>query len=724
MEPLLEREDELAVLARGLAGAAAGSGQVVVIAGEAGIGKSELVTTFLEGPDAAGVRRAIGRCDALATPRALGPFLDIARVLGLPAVADRDELFGALLDDVAAAPGPTVLVVEDAHWADVASIELLTMLGRRAAELPALLVVTLRDDEVVGDHPLHFAIGDLVTSRATTYLTPAPLSRDAIATLASSGTVEIDLDTLVARTGGNPFHVTEVLAAPGQSVPTSVRLAVLARAARLDPAARTVVDAVSIVPGRTERWLLDAVAGPVAADLQSGLDRGMLVAGDDAVAFRHELARLAIEGQLGAAHRRELHRRAMDALASRDDRDAARLAHHAAGAGDEEVLARASLEAAGAALRGGAHREAAQHGAIAMRHERTLDPVDRARIRTTTARALDALGRSDEAATLARDAAEQCRGRGDPSGEAEAQLVVAGAMMTLGLTDETLTAIARARTLLEAQPPSAALAAVYLRETSAHMLARDRDAAVAWGRRAVALATELGDDELLGRALVEYGTADVMDSRFEGLDRIRAAIDLGHRRGLPTVVAAGYRQLGSGCGELRRYDLAVPALEAGVAWSASHHLEASRRYCAAWLARCRFDLGEWDVAERLVLDALGGLPGPSISAFVALNTLGRLRARRGDDDVWPVLDEALAIARTSRHLQRLWPVAVARAEAGWLDGDISPHVTLLVEQLAVAERCRHRIAIGELGRWLAVAGRADVVPVEQAARAVRRVARR
>ena len=119
------------------------------------------------------------------------------------------------------------------------------------------------------------------------------------------------------------------------------------------------------------------------------------------------------------------------------------------------------------------------------------------------------------------------------------------------------------------------LANAYIRLTSLHMLARHRDEAVRWGERAAALATEVGDPTVLGRALTEYGIADVMDSRFDGLARIHRAIELGRHQHLPSIVAGGLVQIGSGCGELRRYDLAVPALVEGTAFAGDHHPSTS-----------------------------------------------------------------------------------------------------------------------------------------------------
>jgi DNA-binding CsgD family transcriptional regulator/tetratricopeptide (TPR) repeat protein len=705
MPTLLERDAELARLVGALDDAADGHGRIAFVAGDAGIGKSALVTEFVATADSA--TTAIGRCDPLATPRALGPFLDVATALGVDAPPDRDRLLGALVDRLARS-GPSVVVVEDAHWADDATLELLAMLGRRAGDLTLVLVVTYRDSEVDSDHTLRRVIGDLVTASATIWIGLGPLSRAAVSELAAPHGA--DADELYDRTGGNPFFVTEVLASPGDDIPTTVRLAVLARAGRLDPETRAVVEVVSVVPGRAESWLVAATNDAPGAALDAAVSAGVLVRAGEDVAFRHELARRTIEDGLPDERRRQLHARVLGALQGRADVDPARLAHHARGAGDDRALALAARDAALLAARRTAHQEAVRHGEAALSVRGELDPDAVAELEVGLILPLIACARAEDAARLAAEAVEHWRGVGDQLREAHALEVLAGAVASQGRPLDAQPMVEQAVALLELHPPGRELGWAYLRLTSLSMLARDRDSAVRWGDRAIELANELGDIGLLGRALVEAGIADVMDARFEGLRRVREAIALGRQHDLPGVVSSGLLQIGSGCGEMRRYDEAVPALVEGMSHSAAHHFEANRQYDVAWLARCRFDLGEWDEVEPLCMSVINGPSPTAISRFVALNTLGWLRARRGDGDPWMLLDDALSIARRMGHLQRLWPVAVARAEAGALEGSLDEHLDLLDEVIELAARCRHGIAVGQLAVWLARGGRLTVPP--------------
>ena len=380
---LLERARMLEELDGELAATAAG-GRVVLVAGEAGIGKSALVRRFTE-RHAAGTRVLLGACDPLLTPRALGPLHDIARQTGgrlaglLAAGGPREQLFTALLDELDQGARPRVAVVEDAHWADEATLDLLVFLGRRMRETRALLAVTYRDDELAADHPLLAVLGRL-PPEAVRRLRLEPLSEAAVAELARrAGRPAAGLRAL---TGGNPLLVTQVLAAADAGVPLTVRDLALARAGGLPADAQEVVRLVAVVPTRAELWLLERALGPPPAAVEAGVSAGLLVAGAEGVGFRHELLRRAVEGSLPALARRELNRRVLEVLAAAPvgQVDLARLVHHAREAGDAEAVLQYGPEAARQAAAVAAHREAAGHYRAVLAHAERIPAAARAEL--------------------------------------------------------------------------------------------------------------------------------------------------------------------------------------------------------------------------------------------------------------------------------------------------------------------------------------------------------
>src|SRR4029079_9131292 len=198
--------------------------KVLLVSGEAGIGKTTLVESFAAQYCSPG-QVFFGECDALFTPRPLGPLHDIAR----QAYPDLLELLNsgggwlpiatALLEHLEKSASTRVLVIEDAHWADEATLDLLKFLGRRIHQVRALLILTYRDDELGPQHPLRLLLGDL-PARSTTRLALAPLSEEAVLRLA--GGYGRPASGIYSATGGNPFFVTEVLASEQAGVPDTV----------------------------------------------------------------------------------------------------------------------------------------------------------------------------------------------------------------------------------------------------------------------------------------------------------------------------------------------------------------------------------------------------------------------------------------------------------------------------------------------------------------------
>ncbi len=404
---LLERDDQLGALRGALEAAGRNFGRTAWVTGEAGIGKTALVTQFAH--DVGDRARVLwGTCEALFTPRPLGAFYDVVHDLGGPLSnrlereAKPADLFHGLLDAVRTHDQPTVIALEDVHWADHATLDFIRFLARRIARLPALLICTYRDDEVGSAHPLPELLGE-VPPDAQSIVKLSALSRATVDQLArESGRSDIDVYRI---TGGNPFFVSEVIAARSSGIAPTARQAVLARARRLSTAARELLDLVSVVPDRIELALLE---GPLRADLgalEECAERGLLVLGQGHLSFKHELARIAIEGALSSVKRARLNRAMLEALetitGSPPNADIlTRLAHHAIAADDGPAIVRLAPQAAQVASVRGAQHEAARLLCCALPHADRLPTPERAGLLERCARALFVVGASDEALKL------------------------------------------------------------------------------------------------------------------------------------------------------------------------------------------------------------------------------------------------------------------------------------------------------------------------------------
>jgi DNA-binding CsgD family transcriptional regulator len=720
-DDLFERADQLAWLEERLAGVRAdGRGGLVLVGGEAGVGKSSLLRAFATRRHDA--RVLCGACDPLNTPRPLGPFVDVAEALGgdlgatVAGGAGTGPLVSALLRELDGPP-PAVLVLEDLHWADEATLDALRVLARRLEGARVLIIVSYRDDELDATHPLRVLLGEL-PRRTAQRLTLTPLSVGAVAALAEAHGVAVDAQQLHRRTGGNPFFVTEVLAtsdgAGAEAIPDTVRDAVLARAARLEPAARAILDAVSIAPHRVEPWLLEALVGGDLEALDTTLASGMLRAERDAVAFRHEIGRVAIEEALAPHRRLGLHRAALAALADppRGTPDVVRLAHHADAAGDDEAVLRHAPAAGELAAQAGSHREAAAQFARALAHAGGADPARRAELLERRSYECYLTDRIDDAIDARRLALAEHRAAGDTLREGDGHRWLSRLAWFSGDNATAEAEAAHAVELLEALPEGHELAMAYSNVAQLRMLANDVEGAQRWGARACALAEALGEPEILVHALNNVGTAELMAGDRTGIDKLRASLALALEHRFEEHVARAYTNLGAASTGMRDYGTAVPSLQAGIAYCVEHDLDAWRLYMSGYAAACALDHGDWDAAADLAGAVLAHPDVAAPSRITPLVVLGRLRARRGDPDEWAPLDEARALADATGELQRLGPVAAARAEAHWLAGDDDAVAAETAAALALAFERRDAWIAVELLVWRRRAGLADVVPVD------------
>lgn len=707
---LLERDHCFDQLSELLRMATAGTGRTVLISGEAGIGKTALVEQFVS-LHASATRQFWGACEAFFTPRPLGPLYDIATqaqgslstLMGRE--APRPLLFSALLEEFQKSPLPSVVVFEDVHWADEATLDLIKFLGRRVSHLPVLFLVTYRDTELSRDHPLWSVIGDL-PSTAVARLRLAPLSEDAVRRLTQHA--QRSADQLYAVTGGNPFFVTEVLACDTPGVPLMVRDAVLTRIARVSPAARNLLELASVVPTRTERWLLDAVLGShVAAEaMDECLSSGMLALEHTSVAFRHEIARQAVESSLSPLHHQTLHAQVLQELLSHagDASQIARIVHHALGAHDGELVALYAPVAAQQASAQGAHRQAATQYATALRFAAQFPPERQAALLEGRAYECYLTGQIEEAAQarLAALRIWQTLERSDQIGQTLRWL--SRLSWFLGRSCEAEQYALEAVHLLETLPPGAGLAMAYSNRAQLAMLTDNTAEAVRWGERAIELAESLGDTETLVHALTNMGTAQLTAGAEQGRAHLERSLQLALERGEEEHVARAYTNLACCAVMNRDYPLAERFLQDGLAYCAEHDLDSWRTYMGAWQARARFEQGSWDDAASEATRVLGHYRLPAATKIPALTILGWVRVRRGDPGSAALLDEARDLALATGELQRIAPVAAARAEAAWLRGNQQQCLAEARVGYDLALTHTYPWKLGELSIWMWRAG--------------------
>ena len=712
---LLERESPLASLREYAAQARCGDGRLVLVAGEAGVGKSALVEQLRL--DLPGARWWWGACDGLFTPRPLGPLFDLADQLGgdladlCRAGAGREELFRALLRQISPPQLLDVVVIEDVHWADDATLDLLRYLGRRLRDSGVLLIVTYRDDALAADDPLRVVLGDLATQRYTRRIGLATLTARAVGLLAAGS--ELTAAELYRLTGGNPFFVTEVLRAGTGEVPASARDAVLARAARLSGGSREVLDVAALSGTRVEVRFLESVTGCPVSAVDELVASGLLVGDGAWLRFRHEIAHLAVAQAVPAHRGQAIHRLILAALGSVEWADDARLAFHAEAAGDGAAVLRHAGAAARQAARLVSHREAAAQFERALRFADEADPATRAELHQDFAGEVSLLDRWPEAEVAQERALALWREVGDRLREGDALWRLSRIKWHMCRGREAVAAAEAAVSTLEPLGHSVELARAYATFANQRMLYCDHDAAMDLARRAQDLAGEFGATDVLSDAL----NTEAASAAAKGLDwwsrQLRRALDLALTAGHQEQAGRAYANLCGIHNDKRESGAARRYLAEGMAFCEEQDLTAYATFLRGEQATMLERSGDWDEAIALSSQLLAQAGTSPASRLCTLIRLGVLRARRGEPGVWEYLDEAAATSDANGEPRHQVAVRLARAEAYWLAGQ--PGAARREAELADAASAGcDAWRRGAVAVWLVRAGAARPVPAEVA----------
>ena len=709
---MLERDAELAALAHAAREAADGHGSVVLVMGEAGIGKSSLVEALRFHLPAEG-RMLVGYCDDLATPRTLGPFRDLVGSVGTElsrAVTDgseRDRVLTALRTELTWPEHPTVLVIEDVHWADDATLDALRYLIRRIADLPAVLVLTYRDDELNREHPLHGLLGQASRSEHVRHLPLRRLSQQAVRELSAGSSV--DTNDLFALTSGNPFFVHELLAsAQGERVPPTIADAVLARVRSLDPSTQDVLEQLAVVPSALDRWLVDALVpgsgqggeGTVAA-LAAAEERGLLSVSTRKIAFRHELTRRAIAGSVPAARLLALNQRVLDALIDHDGSDVSRIVHHAAQAGDQDAIIRYGPAAGRDAARAGAHREAVAHFSLVLEHEGRFAPGERAELLAQYAIECYTVGAIDKAVKAGRRAVEENRSLGDLRQLGACLRWLSRIWWMAGNRANAEQAGREAISVLERAGDRRLLALALSNESQLCVLAYRFAESIEYGERAVALAREAGDAAVTSHALTNIGVSRWGLGDPAGQPTLDEALRVALEAGDVEDACRAYVNLVRNLLDWCRLEEAERYLTAAMKLAEAMEFFGILSYMQVMRARLEFARGSWDEAVRAAEAAVDAfLP----ARCPALIVLGRVQVRRGQARAAGLLSSAWKLAVQLDELQRLGPAASARAEDAWLRGDHARVRDIAMPVYQEARRLGERAYQAELGYWLTKAG--------------------
>ena len=694
---LLERGHALAVLDDLLAEASAGRGRMALVRGEAGIGKTALVRQFVGQIDTAHI--LWGGCDDLLTARPLGPLWDMAYDdAGLEAALgedDRHVTFSTVLDLLSRSLRPTVMVIEDVHWADEATLDLIKFIGRRIERTHGLLLLTYRDGDVQGDHPLRVSLGDLpygVVER----IPLQPLTPEGVSVIAG----DRDGAAIWELTRGNPFFVSEVVTAGGETVPLSIKDALRARVQRLSESARAVVELAAVAPGRIEISLVTVVLGESAEPIAESEGAGIIEVEGDSLSFRHELARRAIEGDLPEIERRRLNLACLQA-AEELGLDIARCAHHAREAGDADAILRILPAAARRAADFESHSEAVSHLRAlrpyldAMTPEQLADHYD--------LWAWEEYLSTEAGSELIDKAVEVRRGLGDAEALGNSLLAASRIAWVSGRRNE---AIARGEEAVEVLSPvgGKSLAMAYSTLSQLAMLGNEEEKTLALADKVFSLLDE-GPSEVRAHSLNNVGSIKMNNRYPEGVAELEESYRMSRDLGLSHEAARACVNLAWGYLYIRELDTALPWIDRGLEIASGAEMSTFESY--AWTEKAMWHeyRGEWDLAEGIAREVQERATTQATSRATSTVTLAKVLARRGDPEASVHVVAAMELAEKSGEIQRMAPAASVVVEYHWLGGDVPDR--LLSRAIEIEDDCFRLGATwmgGELGQWLHIAG--------------------
>jgi DNA-binding CsgD family transcriptional regulator len=501
------------------------------------------------------------------------------------------------------------------------------------------------------------------------------LSEHGVAQLATrQGARRIDPQRLHDLTRGNPFYVTELLAAGDETtLPQSVSAAVLTRAAQLDEHARRAFDAVSVVPGHAEIAMLNAVLDATALDgLGRCIDSGMLLLERDRVRFRHEIARRAAENVIAPATRRRLHTAALAWLRSGDRPAAARVAYHAAVIGDAQLVLDTAPAAAQEAANLGAHAEAAAHYAKALEFMAIAAETKQAELLEKWAYESGISGKIDDEVVSANQRALGIR---QQEGNVEAigrnLFWMARMLWYMGKGDEASKLAAAAVTTLQAEPDSKAYCLALSMRAQYLMLRDQAEEALAVGAEARSLAAKLDAHETLAHVLNTMGTARLMLADKSGHDLLDESLAISLKGEFHEQAARAYTNGTWSAIETRDYERAEKLARAGIAYDTEHDLDSWTPYLVGLFAGLQLTRGRIDEAIALSSKVLAVPRITTVVRIPAMTTLARAYSLTDEPKAITMLQAARALAEpTNEPMRVVRPVLLPLIEHYWLANNL------------------------------------------------------
>jgi len=699
---LLERDEFLSELNDLLQSAISGSGQIAVISGDAGIGKTSLVE-FFTGQHKDTAKIYWGACDDLFTPRPLAPLYDIANKMKsniidkLELGASRPSIFNEFLNEINQKE-PNIIVIEDVHWADESTFDFIKFLAKRINKYKSLLIITYRSDEIGSTRPLRLTFSNIPSKYLRRFELP-PLSKHAVKMLANSfGRKD---DSIFTKTGGNPFLITELLMNNQENIPATVKDLIAFRLSRLSANARSAVETFSVIPGAAEKWLINLLVKDYSA-IDEAVECGILKVENDSISFRHELLKIAVEESLSETKRFENNTAVLDILLKQKNIEPflPRIIHHAARIANKEVIFKYAPLAAKQASKLGAHEQALKHYMTALRFSEHLSAGEQLEMLEGYAHECYLTARIEEGIKACKSIKEILRDHHNPLREGENYRRLSRLLWYSGKDREGEEYLLKAIDTLKEFTPGKELAMSYSNLSQIYMLREETGTALKWGEKAAELAKSLNDVEIEAHALNNIGASKMFASDDTGEKYLKKSLEISLQNNLHEHACRAYVNLGTVSLYRRKLSEADRFFTAGVDYANETDINLASLCIAGEAAQTKLYMGNWDEAFEISYAVYEKNKVPALDKLLPVNIIGLIRARRNDPGAFQLLNEANDLVDDTGELLKLVKVKASRAEAFWLINKLPENINELIACYDVVKASNNPWAIGEIAFWL------------------------
>jgi DNA-binding CsgD family transcriptional regulator len=649
-------------------------GHCVLISGETGIGKTSLVKNFCS--DKKGIHPVyVGSCDALFTPRPLAPLLDILLQLDIKVdkrvkdVGWRAGLFTAFLESMREQTQPPIVIIEDIHWADEATLDFITFFGRRVSQFQCMFILTFRDNEVHLNHPLGSVLGQLLSDSASR-IQLTSLSRLTVEELAiKRGYKGEDIYTI---SGGNPFYVSEILAGYPSGVPASIKDSILSSYNRLDEKTKQLWQVLSVTPNGFELAYLERMDSGFRQAIHNGLHIGVLVLVDRKIWFKHELFRRTVETSLSPLTRMSLNKQILDLYKEvfEEKNELERIIHHAINAGDSNTVLKYAPMAARHAAAVGAHTEACKLYRMSIEYYSGDSRELLIELYEACAYECYLINQVKDAIFYQQKALAIRLEKSDLQKTANCSRFLSRLWWFDGNRLEAEAYANKAVDMLAFEPPSAAKSLAFSNMAQLKVFSEEMRDCLEWGTKAVEMALELDDQEVLCHAMISVGSAKwkMRGMTDDGIKMIEESLGISLINSYQEQAARAYSNLIYYGVQTKDYELAKKYLEESINYCEERDLDSSKNIKLYLKARLLLEGGDWKEADVIARHLLANADQAGTIKIGALLIVSSIEIWKGETGALARLTEAKRLAFGTREHQRIIPTINTCLQYEWVTG--------------------------------------------------------